>query len=138
MNDDVRSYIYGTIIIFLVGVFAWVSFLYLNACGFTLTCERGDLPVYRTPVPTLIPATMPVAALEEATNEEVSTQELCEVNAQALIEAWVASGVSETESFQFTDSNDLTCDTTFAEAKALFNNTQDLSSQTVFVGKPVQ
>jgi hypothetical protein len=70
--------------------------------------------------------------------EQVTTQELCEVNAQMLIEAWVASGVAETQTFQFTDDNGLTCQTTFAEAKALFDNTQELSSQTLFVGKPVQ
>ncbi|MBL8092111.1 MAG: hypothetical protein KF758_02540 [Anaerolineales bacterium] len=137
MNDDVRSYIYGTIVIFLVGVMAWIGFLYLNACGFTLTCVRGDLPVYRTPVPSLIPATMPVMQPETA-SEEITTQELCEVNAQALIEAWVASSVAESQTFQFTDANGLTCQTTFEEAKALFDSAQQLSSQIIFVGKPVQ
>ena len=138
MNDDVRSYIYGTIIVFIVGVFAWVGFLYLNACGFTLTCKRGDLAVYRTPIPTLIPATMPVAPLEERNQGEATTQELCQVIAQDLIEAWVTSGVAETQTFQFTDANGLTCETTFEEAKILFDDTQELSSQTIFVGKPVQ
>ncbi|MBL8049922.1 MAG: hypothetical protein JNM46_01760 [Anaerolineales bacterium] len=137
MNDDVRSYIYGTIVIFLIGVMAWVGFLYLNACGFTLTCHRGELSIDRTPVPTLISATMPVTQ-PDMSQEEVTTQELCEVNAQTLIEAWVASGVSESQTFQFTDVNGLTCQTTFEEAKALFDNTQELSSQTIFVGKPVQ
>ena len=136
MNDDVRSYIYGTIIVFIVGVFAWVGFLYLNACGFTLTCERGDLQVYRTPVPTLIPATMPV--MQPENNQETTTQELCQVIAQDLIEAWVVSGVSEKENFQFTDANGLTCETTFEKAKSFFDDTQNLSSQIIFVGKPVQ
>lgn len=138
MNDDVRSYIYGTIVIFLVGVMAWVGFLYINACGITLTCYRGELLVDRTPVPTLIPATMPAMQPETSLEEEVTTQELCEVNAQSIIEAWVISDVSESQTFQFTDANGLTCQTTFEEAKALFDNTQELSSQTIFVGKPVQ
>ena len=137
MNDDVRSYIYGTIIIFLVGVMAWVGFLYINACGITLTCYRGELLVDRTPVPTLIPATMSVMQ-PETSQEEVTTQELCEVNAQSIIEAWVISDVSESQTFQFTDANGLACQTSFEEAKALFDNTQELSSQTIFVGKPVQ
>ena len=137
MNDDVRSYIYGTLIVFIVGVFAWVSFLYLNACGFTLTCKSGELQVYRTPVPTLIPATLPVMQPEN-NQEEVTTQELCEVNAQVLIEAWVVSGHSETEPFEFTDANGLSCETTFEEAKSLFDTTQELSIQTIFVGKPTQ
>lgn len=137
MNDDVRSYIYGTFIIFLVGVMAWVGFIYINACGITLTCHRGDLPVERTPVPTLLPATMPVTQPKTGV-EEATTQELCQVNAQTFIEAWVASGVAESQPFQFTDDNGLTCQTTFEEAKSLFDNTQELSSQTLFVGKPVQ
>lgn len=135
MNDDVRSYIYGTLIIFLIGVASWVGFLYLNACGFTLTCKSGELPVYRTPVPTLIPATLSVVQ-PNTDQEEVTTQELCEVNAQSLIATWVTSGVSETETFEFTDANGLTCETTFEEAKALFDDTQELSAQTIFVGKP--
>lgn len=138
MNDDVRSYIYGTLIIFLIGVASWVGFLYLNACGFTLTCKSGELPVYRTPVPTMVSATLPVTQPETNQQEEVTTQELCEVNAQSLIETWVASSVSETETFEFTDANGLTCETTFEEAKALFDNSQELSTQTIFVGKPTQ
>lgn len=136
MNDDVKSYIYGTIVIFLIGVFAWVSFLFLSSCGFSLNCERGELEVYRTPVPTLIPATMQVAKPETTSSEEVTTQELCAVNAQSLIEAWVASGESETEAFQFTDDNGLTCSTTFEEAKSVIDNSKELSNQTLFVGKP--
>jgi len=138
MNDDVRSYIYGTIVIFLVGVMAWVGFLYINACGITLTCYRGELLVDRTPVPTLIPATMPVMAVEEEIQTEASTSDTCQIAAQDLIAAWVGSGTGETEIFQFTDANGLTCETTFEEAKPLFDSTQSLSSQVIFVGKPVK
>lgn len=137
MNDDVRSYIYGTIVVFLIGVLAWVGFLYLNACGFTLTCHSGDLAVYRTPVPTLIPAAFPVENPETA-QELASTEGTCEVLAVDLVSAWVASGVSESETFQFDDKHGAKCETTFSEAKLLFDDTQDLSSQTVPVGKPVE
>jgi hypothetical protein len=137
MNDDVRSYVYGTLIIFIVGVFAWVSFLYLNACGFSLICHRGDLPVYRTPVPTLIPAAMPVEK-PETLQELASPSGICEILAEEIVNAWVDSGVSETEIFQFTDANGLTCETTFASAKVLFDDTQELSKQMVAVGQPVK
>lgn len=133
MNDDVRSYIYNTIIIFLIGVMAWVGFLYLNACGFSLTCHSGDLPVYRTPVPTLIPAAMPVATMSA---EEITTQELCQVVAVDLVEAWVASATSENEAFQFVDANGVNCETKFVDAKSLFDDTKDLAEQTIFIGKP--
>ena len=55
MNDDVRRVIYGTLIGFLAVVMGWVSFIYINACGFTFTCNRADPLVVRTPIPTLIP-----------------------------------------------------------------------------------
>jgi len=60
MKDDVQKTIFRTLIIFVFGVALWIGFLFLNACGFTLTCKRGAALVDRTPVPTLIPATLPV------------------------------------------------------------------------------
>ena len=59
MKDDVRKYIYGALIAFLVVVLSWVGFIYVSSCGITLTCKRGESPVDRTPIPTLLPATMP-------------------------------------------------------------------------------
>ena len=41
MNDDVRKYIYTTLTIFVLGLIVWIGFLFVNACGFTLTCNRG-------------------------------------------------------------------------------------------------
>ena len=61
MKDDVRKYIYGAITVFIVGVLTWVSVVYISSCGVTLTCKRADFKVDRTPIPTLFPATMPVA-----------------------------------------------------------------------------
>jgi mono/diheme cytochrome c family protein len=61
MKDDVRKYIYGAIIAFLVIVLAWVSIVYVSSCGITLTCKRAEFKVDRTPIPTLFPATMPAA-----------------------------------------------------------------------------
>ncbi|HRJ55263.1 MAG TPA: hypothetical protein PLV64_03180, partial [Anaerolineales bacterium] len=65
MKDDVRTYIYGAIGVFLIGVLAWVGLVYVNACGFTLSCNRGTIPVARTPIPTLIPATLPAMLPED-------------------------------------------------------------------------
>jgi mono/diheme cytochrome c family protein len=59
MNDDVQKYIYRTIIVFVVGVMVWVGIIFINACGFSLSCRQAAAAVDRTPVPTLIPATMP-------------------------------------------------------------------------------
>ena len=59
MKDDVRKYIFGAVIVFVVGVLIWVGFVYTSSCGFTLACNRGTLPVERTSIPTLLPANMP-------------------------------------------------------------------------------
>jgi mono/diheme cytochrome c family protein len=56
MNDDTRRMIYGTIVAFLVFIMSWLLFVYVSACGFTLTCIQGTPFVVRTPIPTLIPA----------------------------------------------------------------------------------
>jgi mono/diheme cytochrome c family protein len=61
MKDDVRKYIYGALIAFLVVVLTWVGIVYVSSCGITLTCQRAAFKIDRTPIPTLIPATMPVA-----------------------------------------------------------------------------
>ena len=117
MNDDVRKTIYATLIIFIFGVLVWVSFIFVNACGFTLTCKQGDLLVERTPMPTLIPATFPVV---QPGNSVVGGADQCRVAATDLLGAWVATGASETEAFEFTDINSLNCEATFADVKPLF------------------
>jgi mono/diheme cytochrome c family protein len=61
MKDDVRKYIYGALIAFLVVVGSWVSIVYVSSCGITLTCQQAAFKVDRTPIPTLFPATMPAA-----------------------------------------------------------------------------
>ncbi len=61
MNDDVRKTIYGTLTVFVVGLAVWIGFIFINACGLSLSCNRGLPKVYRTPIPTLIPAAMPAA-----------------------------------------------------------------------------
>jgi len=118
MTDDVRKYIYGALIVFVVGVFAWVSFVFVNACGLTLTCKRGTLAVYRTPVPTLIPATLPLREGMGSGAPAVSDQ--CRVSAVDLIGAWVEGGSPETKPFQFVDASGTDCEATFNDVKPLF------------------
>src|ERR1043165_5835835 len=55
MNDDARRVIYGTIVAFLVFILAWLGFVYISACSFTLTCIQANQLIERTPMPTLIP-----------------------------------------------------------------------------------
>lgn len=117
MNDDVRKYIYTTLTIFVFGLIIWIGFLFLNACGFTLTCKQAAASVERTPIPTLLPATLPAM---ETGNGKVVTSDQCRVAAMDLIGAWVDAGASETEAFQFTDMNGQNCESVFGEVKPLF------------------
>ena len=117
MNDDVRKYIYTTLTVFVLGLIVWIGFLFINACGFTLTCKQGAFPVERTPIPTLLPATLPAM---ETGNGKVMISDQCRVAAVDLIGAWVVAGSSETEAFQFTDINSQNCESTFEEVKPLF------------------
>lgn len=119
MNDDVKRYIYGAVIVFLVGVLAWVGFLFVSACGFSLSCARAErlaLPD-TTPIPTLIPATLPAVEMEAS---PVAVSEECYVAAANLIGAWVDAGSPETEVFEFTDANGAACAATFADVQPLF------------------
>ena len=117
MNDDVRKYIYTTLIVFVLGLIVWLGILFVNACGFTLTCKQGAFPVERTPIPTLYPATLPAM---ETGSGEVAISDQCRAAAVDFIGAWVAAGSSETEAFQFTDINGQNCESTFDEVKPLF------------------
>lgn len=117
MNDDVRKYIYGALIVFIVGVTAWVGFILLSSCGFSLTCNQGAMTVERTPIPTLFPATLPAM---ETGNGAVVVSDQCRVAAVDLVGAWVESGSPEETAFQFTDVNGQNCESTFAEVKPLF------------------
>ena len=120
MKDDVRKYIYGALIVFVVGVLIWVSFIYMSACnGISLTCRQGTLPVDRTPVPTLIPATLPV--MNKGNGEvPVSNPDICRVAAVDLIGAWVSANSPEKDVFQFVDVNGKNCEATFADVEPLF------------------
>ena len=117
MNDDVRKYIYTTLTVFVLGLVVWIGFLFVNACGFTLTCKQGTPPVERTPIPTLLPATLPA---RETGNGTVVISDQCHVTAVDLVGAWVEAGSPETEAFQFTDMNGQGCESTFQEVKPLF------------------
>jgi len=115
MNDDTRRLVYGTIIAFLVFISAWIGFVYISACGFTLTCIQGAPLVVRTPIPTLIPVRHSQAQ-PEATAVEFNQ---CQVAATDLIGAWVSAGHPETEPFPFTDLNGQDCEGTFADIQPL-------------------
>jgi len=107
--NDVQKVIYGTIIGFFLMLALWFSIIYVSSCGFTFTCNRGEPPVNVTPIPTLIPATLPV---QIGGGDAVFNK--CQVAAADLIGAWVDAGYPETDKFAFTDVNGQDCEATFS------------------------
>ena len=112
MNDDVRRVVYGTVAGFLAVVVGWVGFIYLNACGFTLSCNRARPLVVRTPIPTLIPVEHGSAQMPAPSS---SVFDECQVAANDLVGAWVSAGHPEADPFPFTAIDGQACEGTFTE-----------------------
>ena len=109
--NDVRKVIYGTIIGFFLMLGLWFSIVYVSSCGFTFTCNRGDQPIERTPIPTLIPASHSESNMEMGAFEF----EKCEIAALDLVGAWALADAPETESFAFTDAHGQSCEGTYVD-----------------------
>ncbi len=60
--DDVRKLIYGVVIAFVAVIVVWVSIVVLSACQFSLNtgCASASPKPFRTSIPTLVPATLPL------------------------------------------------------------------------------
>lgn len=110
MQDDVKNLIYVILGLFIVVLVGWIGFVYVSGCGFSLDCEKGAALPDRTPVPTLIPASMP-----ELISDSASLKIPCQITAVQLIGAWVSAGYSDTETFNFTDINGQECTGSFAD-----------------------
>ena len=126
MNDDVQKYIYRTLTVFIIGVAGWVGFILINACGFSLACKRGAMAVERTPIPTLIPATLPASnsSLEAETPTQLMNPDLCRVSAVNFIGAWAVSNAKEADPFYFVDVDGKNCEAAFADVQALFTESK--------------
>jgi mono/diheme cytochrome c family protein len=62
--DDFRKIFYGVIIGFIAVIVVWVSFLTLSGCDFSFNnCNAATFKPDRTPIPSLVPATLPAQNL---------------------------------------------------------------------------
>lgn len=119
MNDDVKRTIYNVVILFLVVVAVWVGIIFVNSCGFSIACNRAErlnLPD-TTPIPTLIPATLPAMEMNQG---PVAASDQCYVSGVDLVGAWVEAGSPDADSFEFTDANGVNCEATFEDVLPLF------------------
>lgn len=90
--------------------------LFLVAASLLAACGGGAALPARTPIPTLIPATLPAPDQGSA----VAGTANCNVTAKTLLGAWAASGAQDSAPFDFTDVNGAACEASFADVQQLF------------------
>ena len=110
MQDDVKNLIYAILGLFILVLVSWIGFVFIVGCGFSLDCEKGARIPDRTPIPTLIPAALPVVQ-----RSDEQPRVACSIAAVNLIGTWVKAGYPESESFEFTDVNGQTCTGTYPQ-----------------------
>lgn len=57
--DDFKKILYGVLVSFILLIVGFVSFAFLWSCGLDFSCKQASPPPAGTPIPTLIPATLP-------------------------------------------------------------------------------
>jgi hypothetical protein len=118
MKRDFRTWILILIFGLPILLLIFITAIYFGNCGFNNDCSQASLPPkIHTPIPTLIPATLPVP---ERANITMSTPK-CTVNAKTILSAWVNAGYPEKDAFEFIDLNGATCVATFADVDILFS-----------------
>lgn len=108
MNDDFKKLLYSVIVGFILTVVVFITLNFLWSCGFDLKCHKA-VAVSGTPIPTLIPATLPAPITDGIPN----AFEKCTVKAMDLLGAWADAGAPETDPFAFADVSGNPCQGTF-------------------------
>ena len=109
MNDDFKKIFYRVLIAFVALIVIFVSFTFIWSCGLDFSCKQGTPPPAGTPIPTLIPATLP-APITDGVPDAFGK---CQVKAMDLLGAWVDAGYPESVAFPFTDLDGNPCEGTF-------------------------
>lgn len=109
MKDDFKKLTFGVIVIFILVVVACLAGIFVTSCGFDFKCPQAA-PVSGTPIPTLIPATLPAPKMDGVPDAFGK----CEVKAMDLLGAWVDAGAPESDAFPFADINGNPCEGNFS------------------------
>ena len=118
MKRDFKAIMLYLIFGLPVFLLLFIITLYIGFCGFSTDCSQASLPdIIHTPIPTLIPATLPAAGMVQSEGEQVK----CTVTAHTLLLSWVSSGYPETDTFQFQDTKGNTCQATYIDVAPLFS-----------------
>jgi hypothetical protein len=119
--DDFKKLLYGVLISFALLIVGFVSFTFIWSCGLDFSCKQAAPPPAGTPVPTLIPATLPAPKTDGVPDAFGK----CEVKALDLLGAWVEAGSPESDAFPFADTNGNLCEGSFAgDIQPLFSESQ--------------
>ena len=117
MKDSTKNIIFAVLVGLPAMLVVWVFSLYFFGCGTTNSCTGIPQPD-RTPVPTLLAATLPAPKVGA---EAIAAKPRCRVAAVDLISAWIGAGYPESEPFEFTDVKSQKCTATFkADVQKLF------------------
>jgi mono/diheme cytochrome c family protein len=118
MKRDFKSCMLYSLFGLPIFLLSFIAIIYFANCGFSADCSQASLPgIIHTPIPTLIPATLPVQGAVESSTAQMK----CTVTARTILSSWVNSGFSETNSFQFTDVKGNRCQATFTDVQPLFS-----------------
>ncbi len=119
--DDFKKIMYGVLTVFILIIVGFVTFSFIWSCGLDFSCKQAAPPPVGTPIPTLIPATLPAPATDGIPDAFGK----CEVKALDLLGAWAAAGSPELDVFLFMDLNGNPCEATFsADVLPLFSESQ--------------
>ncbi len=109
MKDDFKKLLFRVLAGFAILIVVFVTFTFIWSCGWDFSCQQAAPLVARTPVPTLIPATLPAPF----TGGIPDAYDKCQVKALDLLGAWVDAGHPESAPFPFTDLNGNPCEGAF-------------------------
>ncbi len=111
MNDSTKKIIFTVLVGLPTLLVVWIFSLYFLGCGTNNSCSGISLPDL-TPIPTLLPATLPAPKVGL---DAVAAAPKCQIAALNLIGAWDSAGHAEKDTFSFTDVKGRNCTGTFKD-----------------------
>lgn len=117
MKDNFSKFFYWVLILFSVGIIAFVLLVTYFSCGFSPDCSQGQWKVERTPLAVPPPASLPEVEFQYDAEvpTPISASEPCRIVAADLMAAWVSTGYPGEEPFRFTDLDGKTCEANFSD-----------------------
>jgi hypothetical protein len=98
MKRDFKSCMLYALFGLPIFLFLFIAIIYVANCGLSTNCSQAGLPaIIHTPIPTLIPVSMPT----QPAPVQVEARAVCSVTGRELLNSWVSAGYPETQSCLF-------------------------------------